>query len=135
MYPFSEKLVIIFFTRLSACACNVRKLMTTIVELLLLKSFLLYMISPHLVKYIYFEKVTKFCKIYTLLLSYVVPVKSKVEISQNFLAFSEYMYFNKYLYAYIICLFSCVFVGIFPFPLDSSTVDWHRWVITFLTST
>ena len=42
-------------------------------------------------KFIYFEKATKFCKISTLLLSYVVPVKSKVEISQNFVAFSEYM--------------------------------------------
>ena len=30
-----------------------------------------------------------------LLLSYVVPVKSKVKISQNFVAFSEYMNFNK----------------------------------------
>ena len=28
------------------------------------------------------------------LLSYVVPVKSKVEISQNFVAFSEYMNFK-----------------------------------------
>ena len=40
------------------------------------------------------EKATKFCEISTLLLSYVVPVKSKVEISQNFVAFSEYMNFN-----------------------------------------
>ena len=31
----------------------------------------------------------------TLLLSYVVPVKSKVEISQNFVAFSEYMNFTN----------------------------------------
>jgi hypothetical protein len=31
----------------------------------------------------------------TLILSYVVPVKSKVEISQNLVAFSEYMNFNK----------------------------------------
>ena len=46
-------------------------------------------------KFIYSEKATKFCKISTLLLSYVVPVKSKVEISQNFVAFSEYMNFNK----------------------------------------
>ena len=30
-----------------------------------------------------------------LTLSYVVPVKSKVEISQNFVAFSEYMNFIK----------------------------------------
>ena len=38
----------------------------------------------------------KICKIFTLLLSYVVPVKSKVKISQNFVAFSEYMNFNTY---------------------------------------
>ena len=42
-----------------------------------------------LVKFIYSEKATKFCKIPTLLLSYVVPVKSKIEI----VAFSEYMNF------------------------------------------
>ena len=46
------------------------------------------------VKFIYSEKTTKFCKTYTLFLSYVVPVKSKLEISQNFVAFSEYMNFN-----------------------------------------
>ena len=46
------------------------------------------------VKFIYSEKATKFCEIFTLLLSYVVPVKSKVKISQNFVAFSEYMNFN-----------------------------------------
>ena len=44
-------------------------------------------------KFIYSEKATKFCEISTLLLSYVVPVKSKVEILQNFVAFSEYMNF------------------------------------------
>ena len=44
-------------------------------------------------KLIYSEKATKFCKIFTLLLSSVVPVKSKVKISQNFVAFSEYMNF------------------------------------------
>ena len=42
----------------------------------------------------YSEKATKFCEISTLLLSYVVPVKNKVEISQNFVAFSEYMSFT-----------------------------------------
>ena len=46
-------------------------------------------------KFIYSEKATIFCEISTLLLSYVVPVKSKVEISENFVAFSEYMNFNK----------------------------------------
>ena len=32
---------------------------------------------------------------FTLLLSYVVPVKSKAKISQKFLAFSEYMNCNR----------------------------------------
>ena len=45
-------------------------------------------------KFIYSEKATKFCEISTLLLSYVVPVKSKVEILQNLVAFSEYMNFT-----------------------------------------
>ena len=36
------------------------------------------------VKFIYSEKATKFCEIFTLLLSYVVPVKIKVKISQSF---------------------------------------------------
>ena len=47
------------------------------------------------VKIIYSEKATKFCEMFTLLLSYVVPVKSKVKISQNFVAFSEYMNFKE----------------------------------------
>ena len=40
---------------------------------------------------------TKVCEIFTLLLSYVVPVKSKVKISQKFVVFSEYMNFTKFL--------------------------------------
>ena len=47
-----------------------------------------------MIKFIYSQKATKFCKISTILLSYVVPVKSKVEIAQNFEAFSEYKNFN-----------------------------------------
>ena len=47
------------------------------------------------IKFLYSEKATKFCEIFTLLFSYVVPVKSKVKISQNFVAFSEYMNFTK----------------------------------------
>ena len=60
-----------------------------------------------LVNFIYSEKATKFCEISTLLLSYVVAVKSKSEISQNFVAFSEYMNFffkiihNKHTYKII----------------------------------
>ena len=45
------------------------------------------------VKFIYSEKATKFCEIFTLHLSYVVPDKHKVEILQNFVAFSENMNF------------------------------------------
>ena len=47
-----------------------------------------------IVKFIYSEKATNFCEISTVDLSYVVTVKSTVEISQNFVAFSEYMSFN-----------------------------------------
>ena len=61
----------------------------TILKLLKPKYHLLF------IKFIFFEKATKFCKISTLLLSYLVTVKSKVKISQNFVAFSEYMNFNS----------------------------------------
>ena len=47
-----------------------------------------------MLKFIYSEKATKVCEIFTLLLSYIVPVKSKAKILQNFVAFSEYMNFN-----------------------------------------
>ena len=48
-----------------------------------------------MLKFIYSEKAKKFCEIFILLLSYAVPVKGKVEISQNFLAFSEYTNFKR----------------------------------------
>ena len=48
-------------------------------------------------KFIYSEKATKFCKVSTVDLSYVVPVISKVELSLDFVAFSEYMNFKKIL--------------------------------------
>ena len=47
------------------------------------------------VKLIYSEKATKFCEIFTLLLIVCTVVKSKVKISRHFVAFSEYMNFNK----------------------------------------
>ena len=43
------------------------------------------------IKFIYSEKATKFYEIFTIDLSYVVS--AMVEISQNFVAFSEYMNF------------------------------------------
>ena len=48
-----------------------------------------------MIKFMYSERATNFCEISTLLLSYVVPVKSKVEILQNFVAFSEYINFTQ----------------------------------------
>ena len=48
-----------------------------------------------ILKFINSEKATKFCEIVTVDLSYVVPVKSTMEISQNFVAFSEYINFTK----------------------------------------
>ena len=44
-----------------------------------------------LLKFIYSGKATKFFEISTIDLSYVVPVKSTLEISQNFVAFTDYM--------------------------------------------
>ena len=51
-------------------------------------------IFADVVKFIQSEKVTNFCETYTLDLSKVVTVKSTVEISQNFVPFSEYMNFT-----------------------------------------
>ena len=47
------------------------------------------------VKFIYSEKARKFCEIFPLLLTTVHTVKIKGKISQNFVAFSEYMNFNS----------------------------------------
>ena len=46
------------------------------------------------IKFIYSEKATKFCKISNVDLIVTTLNKSKVEISQKFQAFSEYMNFN-----------------------------------------
>ena len=44
-----------------------------------------------IVRFIYSEKATKYCEIFTSLLTGTTEDKSKVKISQNFVAFSEYM--------------------------------------------
>ena len=49
---------------------------------------------PFMVKFIYSEKATKFFEIFPLLLTAVHTVKSKGKISQNFVAFLEYMNFS-----------------------------------------
>ena len=48
-----------------------------------------------LVKFIYSEKATKFCEIFPLLLTVCTVIKSKGKISQNFVAFSEYMNYKS----------------------------------------
>ena len=50
--------------------------------------------AAKVLKFIYSEKATKFCEVSTLLLSVCTVDKSKVEISQNFVAFSEYTNFT-----------------------------------------
>ena len=55
------------------------------------------------VKFIYSEKVTKFCEIFPFLLTAVLhTVKSKGKISQNFVAFSEYMNFKFIAYLHML---------------------------------
>ena len=54
-----------------------------------------YLMHLNTLKFIYSEKTTNFCEIFTLLLSYVLAVKSKVKILQNFAAISEYMNFTE----------------------------------------
>ena len=49
----------------------------------------------HVLKFIYSQKATKIFEIFPLLLTSVHTVKSKGKISQNFVAFSEYMNFNQ----------------------------------------
>ena len=71
----------------------------------------------------YSEKATKICKISPLDLSYVVTVKSTVEISQKFLSFSEYLNFKLNLY-----LWSCILIGIliplFSFVQYNWSIHW-----------
>ena len=49
---------------------------------------------PTLLKFIYSEKAKTFCAIFTVLLTGTTQDKSKVKISQNFVAFSEYINFT-----------------------------------------
>ena len=64
-------------------------------DLVLQWSIKSYIKRRKMVKVIYSKKATKFCEILPLLLTAVQTVKSKGKISQNFVAFLEYMNFIK----------------------------------------
>ena len=60
-----------------------------------------------MIKFIYSEKATNVCEISTVYLTGTTQDKSTVEISQNFVAFSEYMNFimiNFYFYIAVLFL-------------------------------
>ena len=61
---------------------------------LFITSFILILASTAHLKFIYSEKAAQFCEIFTLLLTTVHTVQSKGNISQNFVALSEYMNFT-----------------------------------------
>ena len=48
-------------------------------------------INITLLKFVFSEKATHFCRISTVDFSYVITVKTMVVVSHNFVAFSEYM--------------------------------------------
>ena len=61
-------------------------------------------LNTQLLKFIYSERVTKFCEIFPLLLTVCTVVRSKRKISQNFVAFSEYMHFkNLLIFSTLVC--------------------------------
>ena len=62
--------------------------------------------EKYTLKFIYSEKATTFCEISALLLSTVHTDKSKVEILQNFVAFSEYINFNAKIYSFLTFMLS-----------------------------
>ena len=85
-------------------------------------SFLEFTFINSLLKFIYSEKATNFCKISTVNLSYVVMVKFKMEISQNFVAFSECINFNRMICFPLISLNFKLSLLNFKVPTSSCTI-------------
>ena len=77
-----------------------------------------------MLKFIYSEKATKFFKIFAFLLSYVAPVKSKVKILQNFVAFGLLRIYELYdkMAVLKIILTPCV-----PYSIVA-----YSWTITYV---
>ena len=65
-----------------------------------------------LVKFIYSEKATNVCEISTVDFSHLVTVKSTVEISQNFVTFSESMYFTCVRVGYVLIYYVRMYLAI-----------------------
>ena len=93
MNTFYRDSFFIIYLRVRVCRSS-KKLKVVSPGNLVICHFTLRQDKKFLLKFIYFEKATKFCEISTLDLSCIVTVKSIVEISQNFVAFSKYMNFN-----------------------------------------
>ena len=85
-------------------------------------------LSFHEIKFIYSEKAPIFCKISTVDLSYVVTVKSRVEISQNFVAYSEYINFINVIYD-TISQISCEISGDPSEIMSTHIVSWSRQIL------
>ena len=91
----SVHLLIFQLIRKQLCSRDCRELLQLVERLVEGPNFCctikqgLFVLALWIIKFIYSEKATKFCEVFTLLLSYVVPVKSKVKISQTFVAFSD----------------------------------------------
>ena len=89
------------------------------------------------VKFIYSEKATKFCKISTLLLTVCTVVKSKVKLSQNFVAFSKYINFNFKCLRLILSFLGMGFPSAFQWSwgLGFPTAMQGNWTSVFATAT
>ena len=88
-----------------------------------------------LVKFIYYEKSTKFCEIFTLLLTAVHTVKGKVKISQNCVVFSVYVNFNRTFYAYIILHIWFIIEFIFSYIFSILHSIKHTYAYPFFPTT
>ena len=80
-------------------------------------------------KFIYSEKATKFCKIFPLLLTVFTAVKKR-KISQHFVAFSEYMNFT-YNFATTLCNHRNIFrLCIYNIRLSAQTFAYYWFRFT-----
>ena len=80
-------------------------------------------------KFIYSEKATKFCEIFTLLLTGKTKDKRKVKISQNYLAFSEHMKFKRFRSSAYTIFWACG-----KKPINFKNASFSTVIFSFTTS-